>query len=253
MSLKSLENYLERNPVIQPQTQRNRTLIVVSDSKGSRLQRNVLDIKPENSIVWECKGGRNSFQAAQFVNANLEYYVSKYGNILLVIWTGTCDLTQFIQKSNTESKYSCRRRKRYIDLSNISTSDILAQYQKIVSAAKVYGSRVQVVFLECPQYSISIWNENQGHPDFGSFKPNTETLNLQIEELNKSICKFNSENNISAPKFGLDLIKSRKSNKSYTSIKVSYSLLSDGIHPGLILSRYWLRRVINCLLLVYCY
>ena len=76
MSLKSLENYLERNPVIQPQTQRNRTIIIVSDSKGSRLERCVQNIQPENSIVWECKGGRNSFQAAQFVKANLEYYIS---------------------------------------------------------------------------------------------------------------------------------------------------------------------------------
>ena len=63
MSLKSVENYLERNLVIQPQTQRNRTLISVSDSKGSRLDRCVQNIEPENSVVWECKGGRNSFQA----------------------------------------------------------------------------------------------------------------------------------------------------------------------------------------------
>lgn len=253
MSLKSLENYLERNPVIQPQTQRNRTLIIVSDSKGSRLERCVKNVEPENSIVWECKGGRNSFQAAQFVKENLEYFVSKYGNILLVIWTGTCDLTHFIHRLKPEANQQYRIRKRYIDLSSISVVDILAQYQQIISAVKVYASRVKLVFLECPQYSISIWNENQGHPDFESFKSNTEILNSTIEELNKSIRELNSENEIRAPKFGLDLIKSRKSNKSYSSVKVSYSLLSDGIHPGLILSRYWLRRVINSLLIVYCY
>lgn len=68
----------------------------MSDSKGSRLERCVQNIQLENSKVWKCKGGRNSFQAAQFVKTKLEYYVSKYGNILLVIWTSTCDLTQFI-------------------------------------------------------------------------------------------------------------------------------------------------------------
>ena len=100
MSLKSLENYLERNPVIQPQTQRNRTFIIVSDSKASRLERCVQNIQPENCTVWECKGGRNSFQAAQFVKANLEYYVSKFGNILLVIWTGYVTLlSSFIGQS----------------------------------------------------------------------------------------------------------------------------------------------------------
>ena len=161
MSLKLVENYLERNPVIQPQTQRNRTLIIVSNSKGSRLERCVQNIHPENSIVWECKGGRNCFQAAQFVKANLEYYVSKYGNILLVIWTGTCDLIQFIHRSKPKVNQPYRRCKRYIDLSGINVCDILAQYQQIISAVKVFGSRVKVVFIECPQYSISIWNENQ--------------------------------------------------------------------------------------------
>ena len=77
-----------------------------------------------NSIVWECKGGRNSFQAAQFVKASLEYYVSKYGNILLVIWTGTCDLTQFIRRSKPEVNQHYRSRKRYIDLSSINVCDI---------------------------------------------------------------------------------------------------------------------------------
>lgn len=253
MSLKNLENYLEKNPVIKPHTHRNRTLIIVSDSKGSRLERLVRNEDPENSIVWKCKGGRNSIQAASFIKENLRYFVNRYGQILIAVWANTCDLTQFIQKSKSEDKQPYSRRKRYIDLSNVTVSDIIGNYQDIISAAERYGSKVKVVFLECPQYSISIWNENQGHPNFESFKPNTEVLHARIKELNISIRQLNSANNVSAPKFGFDLITSRKSNKSYTSAKVSYSLLNDGIHPGSTLSHYWLRRIVHTLLLTYCY
>lgn len=255
MSLKDLTKYLQSHPVIRPLNRRNRTLIIVSDSKGSRLRDCVEDSHPENEIVWKCKGGRNSFQAANFVKENLRHFVGTYGQILLVVWTGTCDLTQFIQQYDYANKYSQSRtrRKRYIDLSNITISDIIWQYQEILSAAAVYGSSVQVVFLECPQYSVEIWNENQGHPNFEIFQSNTKILLEKIEELNKTIQEVNKSNHINAPKFGLDLVKSRKSNRAYTSAKVSFSLLEDGIHPDVVLSQYWLRRIVLNLLIPYCH
>lgn len=235
MSLKYLENYLDKNPVVQPETHRKRTLIVVSDSKGSRLKNTVQQIQPEKSIVWLYKGGRSSFQAADFVTSNLKYFVEEYRELVIAIWVSTCDFTKFTSQS-----------RRYIDLSNVSVEDILTQYQKILSASETYGSSVKIVFLECPQYSISIWNKNKGHPNPDSFNENTEILNSRIQELNQAIRNINSQNGVSAPKFGLDLLKSRKSNRSYTSIKVSYSLLNtDGIHPGWTLSRYWLRRIVH--------
>ena len=242
MSLKYLENYLEKNPVKSPLAQRTRTLILVSDSKGCRLRRIVERIEPENSIVWCCKGGRNSFQAAIYIIENLDYFVHKYGQILIAVWTGTCDLTQF----------SCRS-KRYIDLNQITVEDIVSQYQKIITASVKYGSKIKLVFLECPQYSISIWNETKGHPNSENFKSSTNILLSRITELNTAIRRLNTVNGVSAPKFSLDLVKSRKSNKSYTTEKVTYSLLTDGIHPCLALCRYWLRRIVHSLMLVHCY
>ena len=242
MSLKYLENYLEKNPVKSTLAQITRTLILVSDSKGCKLRRIVERSEPENSIVWCCKGGRNSFQAANYIIENLDYFVHKYGQILIAVWTGTCDLTQF----------SCRS-KRYIDLNQITVEDIVSQYQKIITASVKYGSKIKLVFLECPQYSISIWNETKGHPNSENFKSSTNILLSMITELNTAIRRLNTENGVSAPKFSLDLVKSRKSNKSYTTEKVTYSLLTDGIHPCLTLCRYWLRRIVHSLMLLHCY
>lgn len=252
MSLKDLTKYIDSHPIIRPLNRRNRTLIIVSDSKGKRLENCVQGSYPENEIVWIAKGGRNSFQAAQFIKENVAHFVHRFGNILLVVWTGTCDLTHFIQQSNYGYRFHAQRR-RYIDLNNIQIGDILCQYQEILYCTSVYGSAVQTIFLECPQYSIEIWNENHHHPNVEIFQSNNKTLQLKIEELNRAIQDLNRSNNVSAPKFGLDLVKSRKSNKSYTSAKISYSLLEDGIHPDIVLSQYWLRRIVLHLLVPYCH
>ena len=250
MSLKNLNDYIKSHPVIRPLNRKSRTLIVVSDSKGSRLE-NVAGLShPEKEIIWKSKGGRNSFQAANFIEENLEFFIDRYGPILIAVWTGTCDLTQFIPQKHFIPR---TKRGRYIDLSNVTVSDIVSQYQRILSLASKYGSAVKVVFLECPQYSIKIWNKGQGHLDSESFSENTDILLHRIEILNKEIQRLNDASQITAPKFGLDLLKSRKSNKGYTSKKVSYSLLKDGIHPDTVLSRYWLRRIVLTLLVVYCH
>lgn len=252
MSLKDLRKFLDTHPIARPLNRRNRTLIIVTDSKGKRLENCVQGSYPENEIVWISKGGRNSFQAAQFIKENIAHFVHRYGNILLVVWTGTCDLTCFIQQGNFEHRFYAQRT-RYIDLSNIQIEDIIIQYQEILNCTFVYGSAVQTVFLECPQYSIVNWNENHHHPQFEIFQSNNQTLQLKIEILNKAIQDLNRSNNVSAPKFGLDLVKSRKSNKSYSTTKISYGLLDDGIHPGMVLSQYWLRKIVLHLLVPYCH
>ena len=252
MSLKDLDKYIKSNPVIRPLNQKNRTLIVVSDSKGSRLQNCVGASSPESEIVWKVKGGRNSYHAASFIEENLHSFVETYQYILLVVWTGTCDLTNFIDQFHYYRPGY--RRRRYIDLSNITVHDIIGQYHRILSVTSNYGQRVRVIFLECPQYSIQNWNENQGHPNPIAFAQNTDVLLGRIQQLNFQIQNLNhSVSGIIAPKFGLDLLKRRKSNKSYYSTKVSFSLLADGIHPGTLLSQYWLRRLVLTLLVPYCH
>lgn len=251
MKLTDLEKYLAEHPVPEFKSQRKRTLILVGDSKGCRLQNIVENIEPENNIIWRCRGGRTSFQAAGYIIQNIDYFVETYGDIVIAVWTGTCDLTEFQSRSKklSSDKLSTfsRKARKYIDLSNITVDDIITQYQRIISACKQHGERIKLVFLECPQYSISIWNKIQGDPNFESYKQSTEILNERIKSLNQSIRQINKTCGLDAPKFGIDLLTSRKSNSSYTSTKVSYSLLTDGIHPTIALSRYWLRRIVLCI------
>ena len=94
MSLSQLQKYLKENPVTVPSTNQKRTLIIVSDSKGKYLKRCVQNIVPEKNIVFEFKGGRTTKQAVDYICSNIDYYIHRYGSILLVLWTGTCDLTK---------------------------------------------------------------------------------------------------------------------------------------------------------------
>ena len=152
MSFKDLVKYLDKHQVERLVNYRYRTLIVVSDRKGSRLQSLVESGYPEKEIVWHCKGGRTSFQAATFIKHNIEQFVRAYGSILIAVWTGTCSLTKFIESHDSSESRPATKRRRRIDLSKVTLDDIIRQYNRILSVTAVYRQKVKVVFLECPQY-----------------------------------------------------------------------------------------------------
>ena len=116
-----------------------------------------------------------------------------------------------------------------------------------------YGDSVKGIILECPYYSISIWNSVQGHPNPSIFDQNNLILHHKINELNQNIKELNSTYGVQAPRFSCDMIKTRKLKKSYPTKTVSYSLLKDGIHPGVTLSQYWIRRIVIAVIFKYCY
>lgn len=245
MSLSNLDKYLKDNPVIPPATQTKRTVIVVSDSKGKYLKWCINNIVPERNIVWEFKGGRTTKQAVDHITANIEYYKRRYGNILLILWTGTCDLTTRVNKDRKD-------RKIIVDLSDITLDEISFQYERFYSISDSFGDSVKSIILECPYYSISIWNSNQGHPNPGTFDRNNLLLHSKITELNEKIKSLNSSHNVQAPRFSTDMVKCRKLRKNYPTKTVSYSLLKDGIHPGTTLATYWIRRIVLAVIFKYC-
>ena len=246
MSLSQLEKYLRENPVIAPTTPQKRTVILVSGSKGNYLKRHISRIHPEKNIIFESKGGRNSKQAVDLIAANVQNYRRKYSNILLILWTGTCDLTSKVG----QNRYG---RKIIVDLNTLQVEDIVHQYNKFFEICSSYGDSVKGLILECPYYSISIWNSVQGHPNPSIFDQNNLILHHKINELNQNIKELNSTYGVQAPRFSCDMIKTRKLKKSYPTKTVSYSLLKDGIHPGVTLSQYWIRRIVIAVIFKYCY
>ena len=58
MSFSRLEKYLRDNPVVLPSGTYDRHVIVVSDSKGIYLQKQIQNNRPENNIIWQGVGDR---------------------------------------------------------------------------------------------------------------------------------------------------------------------------------------------------
>lgn len=239
MSISRLEKYLRENPVNLPAGKQARKVIIISDSKGRYLQRQIQNISPECDIIWQAVSGRSTKQATNYILANISDYLHKYGSILLIIWTGTCDLT--------------RKVNRFVDLSSTSTDDIIFQYEKVFNLINLYGDSLKVLVLEVPYYSVAIWNSSRGHPSGSNFAETDKILHDKISSLNQKIKSLNQLHGITSPRFSSDLIRCRKSNKNHPSKSVSYSLLLDGIHPGVTLSKYWIRRLVFAVIFKYCY
>lgn len=239
MSCRDFQNYLTRNPLNVPDHPQTRTLVIVSDSKGCYLQRVPIDSDTEHRIIFNSKGGRTTKQAADIIAHNIGYYVHRFHKILLAVWTFTCDFTY---KSG-----------RCIYLSDLTVDQIIGQCQRILSICRPYGDRVKVVFLECPYYSVSIWNFVKGSIERDQFKESDRILEAKIDSLNLCIRDLNEQNRIAAPKFSVDLKKFRKSNKNHGTLKISFGVLTDGIHPCEVLSKYWLRRLLNTVVAKECF
>lgn len=250
MSAPALEKYLRDNPVPSPPGRQQRKVIVISDSKGKYLHREITNTVPERDIVWHYVSGRTTQQAADYIIANVESYLRKYNKILLVVWTGTCDLTK---KINVPKSLSAKRLFNIVDLSPITVDDIVFHFERIVNLNRVYGDAIKTVILECPYYSIQIWNKSRGHPNSELFVEKNKILHDKVSQLNDKIRSLNQLNSVSAPKFSLDLIRHRKSNKSHPASTVSYSLFLDGLHPAKTLSKYWIRRLIISVVFRLCF
>jgi len=153
------------------------------------------------------------------------------------VWYGTCDLTQY--------------NKKYIALASETESNIdkAAEYlQKIKELMKSYpGSKV--TFLEIPVYSIVEFNRDRDHKTPEDFKEQDTKLEKQIYKLNDKIRELNREEHTHSPLFTVDLIqnsktiKNKKTRTSTSRKNTSFWPYVDGVHPGQLLAKVWLRKI----------
>ena len=253
MSHRDLENYLERNPVALPESAvQTSTLIVVSDSKGSYLAETINQSYPESTIVWKCLRGHSTKQIKSYIFQNIHQFVKSFGRILIAVWTGTCYLTYKPYKGCLKTK-ARQGSYKYIDLSPVSIEDIIQDYNDIASLKSQYRDLIDFVFLEVPYYQTQKWNTLKAGVVSDASNEVDTILVDKIDHLNRGLQEINKRNGILAPKFALDLLICRK-NKSNKSKKINFDLLSeDGIHPSLILSKYWVRRLALVLLVPFCF
>ena len=115
-----------------------------------------------------------------------------------------------------------------------SSNEIIGIHREIKTIKPQYNKEAKALFLECPCYASHIWNTNN---TVGI--SNTQQIN-DTKELNCKIHDINDTFNV--PKFSKDMTQRRKCNKGYTTETVSYSLLYDGGHPSMILSKVWIKK-----------
>lgn len=212
---------------------RSTTAIIISDSKGRYLNRSS-DLIPEclfRNIEWWCKSGANIRDTFAWLKQNFDRKTSSFTNITVYLWLGTCDLTQ---KSGNGKIELCASDNSKVEL-------IRENYKEIKQFLISRGCTVLI--LETPLYSIKKWNEHKGYTGENNTTDEDKLLHQQIEELNKQIEAINSETDTLTLKLNIDLQQSRTTRR-HTEYYTNWKLLPDGIHPGPLVSRVWLLKII---------
>lgn len=233
MTTSRFEKYLDNSADLEISLpQRRKTAAILTDSKGSYLHQHVTNTI-ENEIIWWCKPGRTSEEGINWLNNNIDSKLRRYGDLCIYLWLGTCDLThkngKYISLNESHHRDSAHIIRRFRELS------ILARQKQF-----------KIVFLEIPYYSIKEWNRSKGHKNPDIFQEQDHSLQLALTVVNEEIVKLNEQNRTSAPKFNLDLLRNRKNKKRHVKYKYNFNLYKNEIHPNIILSKYWLRKISEC-------
>lgn len=121
--------------------------------------------------------------------------------------------------------------------------DTISEYKSIKETLLKLNPRAKVLFLECPYYSLSMFNERRGK----KFKNNY--FSQQQGKLINAIDNHNIETrilndlNAKAPNFNNDFVtRSHRKGRNPRKI-VDYSQLRDGCHAGKQIAELWLLRI----------
>ena len=166
---------------------------------------------------------------------HIDRHLNRYNKPIVLLWFNTCYLTNFITGQ-----------RKYIDLSdnNNIVNTVIDKYTSF-KQRKIYAkSSSIIIFLECPFYSIIEWNRVKGHPNPAAFEESQIQLEQNIKELNNKIRELNLPYN--APRLAQDMVfRIKKRANHEQTVKLDYTLLTDGLHPDTEVSLLWLIRINN--------
>lgn len=210
--------------------------ILIADSKGNYLKSHSDIISNFGySVEFVCRGGARFQDYFHWLRYNLENKVNQYGNIVLYIWLGTCDLSvkkgKFTELRHTDDSTAISYMKFQID--------------RYISFVSNFPS-VTLVFLEIPPYSIKEWNHSKGFHNPQLFHSQDLILLERVSLVNEYIRLVNENTFVTSPRFKLDLLRFRKAkgDKSHRA-SLNFSTYKDGIHPGYLLARCWMKRLVQ--------
>lgn len=218
---------------------RPKKVIILTSSKGFYLKRNLDLVEPFNiDLEIICKAGAQLPDFLSWLTSNLAKKVKLHGCIELYIWLGTCDLT--VKKGPYVSlRHSTN------ELANEYLTCYINQYLDFVENFQT----VKLVFAEIPPYSIVEWNRVKGHPNSQEFLEQDLVLDERLQSLNEYFHAVNRRLGVKSPCFRVDVLRYWKSkSQSKARVSVNFGLYKDGIHPGTLLARCWLKKFLLCIL-----
>lgn len=223
--MKDLQRYLEKNEVEIPSSNSNHVAVLVSDSKASRLE-SVYQNKGL-PLVFLYRRGANTLDLFNLLKSELPKIKAKYQKPAFVyFWSGTCDIT--------------RKNGRYIDIrakGESTPTNVIAAYENVRDFTLSLGCKIKFVGVPC--YLVSLYNDIKGYRTPSDFLDSDAEVELQVDLLNEGIVTLNDQLGQFTLKFNCDLRNSRKKKrKGYY-----FELLEDGLHPGVLLAKKWLRRL----------
>ena len=208
----------------------NRTAFLLSDSKGKDLK----FLKEKKYVRFFYRGGKDITDSdiQRFAKFQVLRKQNKYP--VLLFWFGTCSLTQ----KNTDGLFVIKD-----DLEQ-AIKDTISDYKELKEKLLKLNHRAKILFLECPYFSLSMFNEKRGK----QFKNNYFTqqqgqLLKAIDAHNYEIRLLNNNLKDKAPSFNKDFTtRSHRKNRCPKNI-VDYSQLRDGCHAGRKIAELWLLRI----------
>ena len=236
MNARKLQKYLDRpNPAIENHNlPENRYVsVAITDSKGRYLRRRAA-LPVEHNIVWvdqRNEPGRTTTEGLEWVRNNVENCQKKYTSFTLFVWLGTCNF--------------CNKNKdKYLSLKeNVArvAAQVISDLRQIVEIG--FQNNFQVVLLEIPVYCIQEYNRVHGHKSPSDFQAQDEILHQNIQKVNEEIRKINLNSGKVSPMFNLDLRRKRPGSPRSNRCYYNFAQYEDGLHPNVILSKYWLRKI----------
>lgn len=203
----------------------DKNVILRSDSKGRCLLPYFTNSKRFSLIYRSGAKISDNFMQEYTINK-----IRRTNNPLVILFFGTCELTV--------------KHGKYILL----PQDPQERVQQIIEQYIEYKQRIiecnpdaKVFFLECPYFSLIIWNFLKGHPHPGMFDQDQKRLEDAIYSLNLKIKEINGDAIV--PRLAVDMVYSlKKKNKPIQKLR-NYSLLRDGVHANTFIAKLWSLRI----------
>ncbi|CAG2223879.1 unnamed protein product [Mytilus edulis] len=231
-----------------------RDTILFTDSKGVGLKEYIPESIGQKFKVLYKRGG--SIDNTKHIKSLIDT-VKDLDHPIILIWLGTCEITQ---KKNKTIQF---RKSPYQNI-----EETLTQYRDLKQQIITTKPSATVLFIECPYYSITRANKpkdsinlnvNSKKKIYPSLLVNKATkghrkvqLATNIDkELSEQIDYFNDHLKLinrlySTPRISQDFILSNKTKRD-TKVKYrkNFNLTSDGVHPIRAVNKLWMLKFID--------